>query len=226
MRIKEKLNDKPVERFQFIADMREGFGYYRTEKGLLGIGLAVHVLLDRLGGARPARDALVHGPRDLHDPGLFVSDHGELGRPHHRRDRPLHLHLSAEEAACDRRHRLFLDRVFERDDALHALCGDDRDELPVGPSGGHLVQHPHVGDAGVPAADDARADQLRPRTAFQHRHDRRLPRRRRRSRSSRGSNYRIILLCAAAVSVSAIFLFPIRMRKAFRAIYNAEGRRT
>jgi len=39
MRIREKLNAKPVAGFRFLADMREGFRYYRTEKGVLGIGL-------------------------------------------------------------------------------------------------------------------------------------------------------------------------------------------
>ncbi len=39
IRIKETLNDKPVERNQFIEDMREGFKYYRMERGILGIGL-------------------------------------------------------------------------------------------------------------------------------------------------------------------------------------------
>ncbi|MFA5006872.1 MAG: MFS transporter [Candidatus Izemoplasmatales bacterium] len=39
MRIRETLNEKPVERFQFIHDAREGFRFYKTDRGLLGIGL-------------------------------------------------------------------------------------------------------------------------------------------------------------------------------------------
>ena len=39
MNIKETLNVKPVVRFQFLEDMREGFRYYKFEKGILGIGL-------------------------------------------------------------------------------------------------------------------------------------------------------------------------------------------
>jgi len=39
-----------------------------------------------------------------------------------------------------------------------------------------------------------------------------------------GIGYRTIMASVAVVSVSAIFLFPIRMRKEFRRIYNAVGR--
>jgi DHA3 family macrolide efflux protein-like MFS transporter len=39
MKFKEKLNDRPVVGFQFIEDFREGFKYYRTERGILGIGI-------------------------------------------------------------------------------------------------------------------------------------------------------------------------------------------
>jgi len=35
----EKLNQLPVERFQFITDLKEGIAYYRKERGILGIGL-------------------------------------------------------------------------------------------------------------------------------------------------------------------------------------------
>jgi len=35
----EELNQNPVQKNQFIIDMKEGFEYYKKEKGILGIGL-------------------------------------------------------------------------------------------------------------------------------------------------------------------------------------------
>ncbi|MDD3126255.1 MAG: MFS transporter [Candidatus Izemoplasmatales bacterium] len=37
--IKEVLNNSPGKRLQFIEDLREGFKYFRYEKGILGIGI-------------------------------------------------------------------------------------------------------------------------------------------------------------------------------------------
>jgi len=39
MKIKEKLNTSQVIRFQFVTDLREGIKYYKKEKGILGIGV-------------------------------------------------------------------------------------------------------------------------------------------------------------------------------------------
>jgi DHA3 family macrolide efflux protein-like MFS transporter len=39
IKIKEKLNTKKNSRLQFIDDIKEGFKYYKVEKGILGIGI-------------------------------------------------------------------------------------------------------------------------------------------------------------------------------------------
>lgn len=39
MKFKETLNKNPVVKFQFIEDFREGFKYYQKERGILGIGI-------------------------------------------------------------------------------------------------------------------------------------------------------------------------------------------
>ena len=37
-----------------------------------------------------------------------------------------------------------------------------------------------------------------------------------------GLEYRFIILCASAISLSAIFLIPLRMKNEFKKIYNVE----
>ncbi|MDI6453457.1 hypothetical protein [Peloplasma aerotolerans] len=39
IRLEEVLNKKHMKGFQFIEDLKEGFRYYKVEKGILGIGI-------------------------------------------------------------------------------------------------------------------------------------------------------------------------------------------
>jgi len=39
MRVNEKLNTSEVQSMQFVTDLKEGFAYYKQERGILGIGL-------------------------------------------------------------------------------------------------------------------------------------------------------------------------------------------
>jgi len=39
IKVDEKLNQNPVEKLQFLKDLKEGISYYKKEKGILGIGI-------------------------------------------------------------------------------------------------------------------------------------------------------------------------------------------
>lgn len=39
IKVKEKLNENPVIKWQFVTDLKEGISYYKKERGILGIGL-------------------------------------------------------------------------------------------------------------------------------------------------------------------------------------------
>ncbi len=225
MRITEKLNDKPIARFQFVADMREGFRYYRTEKGLLGIGL----LFMFFSIAWAAHDMLVmpwfvnHATFTLQHYSFLITANsvGRIvgGIAHYTFTYPakkrlliaVTVYFSIEVLSAS---MLFMPyAVMVAMSLVSGLLAVTSFNIRMSATQAYLppAMRGRINSAqGLLSNIGTIAGCLAVGVIAQY----------------SGLNYRIILLCVAAVSISAIFLFPIRMRKAFRAIYNAEGRRT
>jgi len=225
MRIKEKLNDKPVERFQFIADMREGFGYYKTEKGLLGIGLLF--MFFSIGWA--AHDLLLmpwfvnHEVFTLQNYSFLITANsvGRIigGIAHYTFTYPakkrlaiaVTVYFSIEILSAS---MLFMPyAVMIAMSGLSGLLAVTSFNIRMSATQAYLppTMRGRINSAqGLLSNLGTIAGCLAVGVIAQY----------------SGLNYRLILLFVAAITISAIFLFPIRMKKEFRTIYNAEGRRT
>lgn len=222
IKVKEKLNTKPVEsKFHFIQDLKEGIRYYKVEKGILGIGVLF------------AAFSFVYAASDLLRMPYFIN-HATLNLQH------FSLLISA--GAIGRMVGGVIHYLFKYPVAKKYLIAVSV-YLTVEILGATLLYMPYflmiivsfiVGLLSVTSFN------IRMSATQTY-----LPGHiRGRINSTQqmlwnlgtivgtlsigfiaeysGLEYRFIILCASAVSLSAIFLIPLRMKNEFKKIYNVE----